>query len=375
MAFSIYPDAATATALGKTSFTPIGLASGEAMAVFVSVAEHVGPDLLSGDQPTTFLCFSLSGPAIAQGAQPRFELIAHSPDAGPAASVDPNVATSAGAASNLTDGAGVLVASAWFVLPYTRNVYPMKVAIRRPGTRLSLRITNTTSMQRDIVWVAADNPAETQQPWLHVTKPSGVPIDFVFEAQAGSTQEGEAIRIMNFGTGATTVTGTVPTIAPPFSLAIPSTPIDPNQASPASARLSFQAPSTAGDFPPTTVRFATANKVDPGPFGKGHNVSFSFKARSVALPPPPPGPPVPRVIGKFNADAIAAIRQAGFVARILGRELVSGDGSCVEQRPEAGTFLARGERVRAYLGAPVAHNGQVLHDDILGSGGDPLPGD
>lgn len=372
MGFTIYPDAATATALGKPAFTPVGLANGEAMAAFTAVAEHVGPDLAGDDQPTTFLRFAFSGADIAPNARPRVELIANSPRPGPVTFVDPNVAVSPATAAALTGEAGAVVASAWFEPPYTANVYAMKVAIRRPGTTLSLRIANTTGVARDVVWVAADNPAETQQPWLHATLLNSATIAFIFETQAGSTQRGDPMRITNFGTGPATITGTSPPVATPFFLEIQSATVGPNTANPASARLRFEAPATAGTSGPTSVVFTTANKIDPGPFGMGHNLSFSFSGRSIA---PPPGPPVPDLIGKFNADAIAAIHEAGFVARILGRALATGDGSCVKQRPAAGTFLERGERVRAFLGAPVVADGQVLHDDILGTGSPALDGD
>jgi hypothetical protein len=281
MAFDIYPDAATAAALGKPDRTPVHLAEGEAMAAFVPVAERVGPDLGAGDQPTTFLRFALSGASVPQNKQPWIELIAHSPDPGPAAIVDPKTAVSPAAAVSLVDDAGAVVARACFEPPYANNVYLLKVAILRDGTTLSLRITNKTGAQREIVWVAADNEAETQQPWLHATLDGSAPIEIAFETEAGDMRSAEPIRVHNFGTGGLTVLGVSPAVAAPYALDIQQATLGPNPSSPALVTLRFQAPARSAVFPPTMVTFIITNKVDPGPFGDGHNNSFSFQAKSL----------------------------------------------------------------------------------------------
>ena len=285
MTFVIYPDTATATALGKPDRTPIRLATDEQMAAFVPLAELVGPDLAANDQPTTFLRLAFSGPAVPSNKQPRIELKAHSPDPGPPAVIDPNVATSRSAATSLVDPAGVVVAAAWFESPIADNVYPLKVAIKKEGTTLSISIGNRTGAGRDIVWVAADNPAETRQPWLHATLQGSTVIDIAFETAGGEREDAEPISIHNFGTGGVTVLGASPAVAPPFRLDIQQATIGPNPTAPALATLRFDAPVTPTVFPPTAVTFVTANTVDPGPFGAGHNNRFSFRARSLQQRP------------------------------------------------------------------------------------------
>jgi hypothetical protein len=363
VAYAIYPDAVTAALLGKPEFAPLVLGSGEAMTAFVAVAELIGPDLSAGDQPTTFLRFALSGTPVLQDAQPTIELMAQAPVSGLATSVNPNAAVSQGAAAAIRDGAGTMVASAHFEPPYTNNIYYMKIAIRRPGTRLSLRITNTTRQSRNFVWVAADNPADTQQPWVHATHRESPFINLDLSAPIG-VEHSDVISITNFGTGPTTFRRASQAVTPPFFLTSEEETLSPNPAFPIGVRLSFSAPFTAEYFEPKTIDFVTENKVDPGPFGNGHNIKATFGARSFI---PEEEGPVPDIVGLDFPDAIQSIRASGFIPRILGRQDPNGVGACVEQRPEANVFERFGERVRAYVAAPDVVDGQVIHDDFLGT--------
>ena len=68
MAFHIYPDTETAWELSKPDFTPIALAPGEAIALYIPLDAMIGPDLAAGDQPTTFVRIAQ---VPAPGLRPR----------------------------------------------------------------------------------------------------------------------------------------------------------------------------------------------------------------------------------------------------------------------------------------------------------------
>lgn len=367
MAFVIYPDVDTAALLGKTALTPLHLAVGEAMTVFAPLAPLVGPD------GAVHLRIAVSGGPVPAGTQPTIELLALEPGAfgGDPKKVDPNVATDAASAVAISGGLSPAAARAHFTPPYVDNVYPLTIAIEVPGTKLWIRITNSTGTPRDFVWVVADNDAETHQPWVHATLGNVVPVNIAFEAIIGEAKTAPPITIINRGTGAMTVVTVAPPLGAPYSLTgLPAT-LGPNPSAPAQVRLAFQAPGQPGQLPPASFSFFTTDRTDPGPFGPGHNNTFSLSARTI---PPPGTRPVPDLFGMARAQAEDAIHAAGFKARILGLGSADGVGLCTRQKPLAGTFLQGGERVRAYLAAPVVFDGQVLHDDELGTGPS-LPGD
>lgn len=372
MAFHIYPDTETAWELSKPDFTPIALAPGEAIALYIPLDAMVGPDLAAGDQPTTFVRIAFNGAAISAGAHPKFQLQAFAPAAALPVSIDPKVSIDPASAVVLNNGSGVAVAAAHFVPPYDGNVYFMKVAIRGPVTTLWIRIDNTTGLRRDLVWVVADNAAEAQQPWLHATLRGSPQVNVDLWAIQGVTAISEPIQIANFGTGPAIITGVAPPIASPVSSTFPSAPINPNQP-PVAAHLHFLAPPLPFATEWAAAAFVTGNRVDPGPFGPGHNLSFNYKAQTgVVSTLPAPAPPglwpllqVPDVTGKERDEAVALIRAAGFAARILGRSDIKGALLCTEQEPVPGTSQVRGQRVTAYVADPAFFDGQVLHDDAL----------
>lgn len=367
MAFAIYPDVDTAALLGKPALAPINLAAGEEMAVFAPLAALIGPG------SAMHLRIAVSGSPVPAGAQPTIELLAQEPDAfgGDPRKIDPNVAINLATAVPISGGLAPVAARAHFTPPYTDNVYRLTVVIDVAGTKLWIRITNTTGIARDFVWVVADNEAETRQPWIHATLGNAVPANIAFEAVTGETRTAQPIAITNRGTGPMTVPTVAPPLGAPYSLTGLPAVLGPNPAAPAQVRISFHAPGDPGQIPPASFSFVTADKLDPGPFGPGHNNAFSLSARAV---PPPGHLRVPDLSGKNNSDCIAAIHAAGFKARILGLSSLSGVGLCTKQKPLAGKFIRAGERVRAYMAAPVVSDGQALHDDDLGSG-TPLPGD
>jgi hypothetical protein len=65
MAFQIYPDATTATLLGKPANAPIALAPNEVMSAFVPLQGYHAPDPDEFNLDTTFIRIAASGPALA----------------------------------------------------------------------------------------------------------------------------------------------------------------------------------------------------------------------------------------------------------------------------------------------------------------------
>ena len=359
MAYAIYPDAATAAELGRPAFAPIALANGEAIGFFVPVGAMVGPDLARGDEPTTFLRIALNGATISRDAHPGFQLAAHAPDPAPPVSIDPRVSVDRASAIVLSNSSGAPVATAHFVPPYTDNVYFIKIAIRAPVTRLWLRIENTTGLRRDLVWVVADNPTETLQPWVHATYQGSPFINIDLSASAGGTASSNYVFVTNFGTGATIIRRASQPVAPPFSLQLSQETLPPNPQVTIRLVLSFAAPVQPSRFEPVTCNLVTDAKVDTGPFGSGHNIRLTYSGRTVN----PTQGRVPDVIGMDFPDAIQVIRAEGFLPRVLVRNGPGSLGVCVDQRPSANVLEDFRERVRAYVTDPNTVGLRVLHDD------------
>lgn len=273
--FFIYPDAATADALGKPRATPLHLKVDEAMRAFVPVKMLVGTD--AQDVPTTFIRVAMSGPVPAR--HPRIELIAHDPASpGAAASLDPNVNTSSATRVELKDDAGLTAAAAHFVPPFDGNLYLLKVAIIFCDTQLHIRITNKTETERDFVWVVADTEAGSRQPWIHAA-PSGIGFDLVTGQPAQ-----QDIRVTNRGTGdlvVSTVQPGFPAAPHRFQVAPLPLKLSPN-AAPAALTLMFD----AIDEPIALESIQQLISNDPGPFGaEGHSREIAVSIR-VRFPAP-----------------------------------------------------------------------------------------
>jgi len=289
MPFIIYPDAATAIGLGQPIGTPVHLGDGEAMRSFVPLAGLVGPDPSEGNAPTTFIRISMLGLPVTADKQPKIELLAHDPsepNGSPAPPLDPNTAVALAAGVSLFDDVHnpVGAALAYFSPPYLDNVYLLKVAIEIPGTKLWIRISNTTGAARNFVWVVADNDAETRQPWVHATYRDAAPAEITFNASVGQTsaEPAQPIAITNRGTGSLTVSGVNPAIAAPYTMSGLPLTLGPNPNTPATVTVSFDTPSTAGDIPAATFRFITNDNTDPGLFGAGHNNKLILSAHILA---------------------------------------------------------------------------------------------
>jgi hypothetical protein len=296
--FIIYPDVATATLLGKPISTPVHLADSETMSAFVPLASLVGPDPSEGNVPTTFIRVSMSGPPAPTDKQPKIELLAHDPNkpGGPARPIDPNTAITVVSGIGLRDDVNTADAAlAYFSPPFLHNVYLLKVVIEIPGTKLWIKITNTTGTDRNFVWVVADNDADTRQPWVHATYRDAVPADIKFNAFVGQTsaETAQPIEISNRGTGAVTVSDVTPAIAAPYTISGLPVTLGPNPSTPATVTVGFNAPSTPGDIPAAAFGFITSDKTDPGPFGAGHNDQFILSAHTHTRLPPPSFAPSP----------------------------------------------------------------------------------
>lgn len=277
MAFTIYPDAATAALLGIAPNTPVPLANGAAMAAFAPLAGHVGPDPDAFGLNTTFISISMLLPASA--TPPQVELRAVNPGFGTEGAPVVITATNIGTAQGLGDGTNPTdAASAYFSPPHTNNVYLLKVVINIAGTTLKLKITNNTGAARDFVWVAADSTANSHQPWIHVSPNA---LSYVALINQTSSQTAQSLQVTNRGTGPLDVTGVTPAIAAPYTIAGLPVTLDPNPAAPANVSIGFAAPGAVSDTP---LAGFTINSTDPGPvFGAKHNQAFTLVATTSKL--------------------------------------------------------------------------------------------
>lgn len=276
MTFNIYPDAPTAQLLAKPPGSPIRLAANEAMSTYVELANNVGPDPVQGNLPTCFIRIAVSGTPVPPTMQPRFELLAHdptTPGGSPPPPLDPNAATSIVNAVALSDDVNVGAARAYFSPPFTDNVYLLKVTIEIAGTRLWLRITNTTGSDRQFVWVVADSDGDAQQPWIHTT-----PAAVAFKSLGGAVPA-QPVVISNRGTGPCAVGATGPALAAPYTLSGLPVMVGPNPARPPTVMVGFNAPAVPGDIAAQVLEFVTSSKPDPGPFdSNGHNNRLTLSA-------------------------------------------------------------------------------------------------
>jgi N-acetylneuraminic acid mutarotase len=275
MAFNLYPDSATSALLGAPANAPLALAAGKRMSHYVPLAALVGPDPSAQGLATTFIRIALSGPPVPDDMQPTIELVAHDPSAGSAATiVDPSTATSPASAVALSDDLHAQAAAlAYFLPPYSDNVYPLKVLIEIAGTNLWIRIRNTTGADREVVWVVADSDDDALQPWIQAT-----PAALAFNAMGGLTAA-QSVEVVNRGTGPFSVVATNPVVGLPYTVSgLPAT-LGPNPATPAKVTIGFNSPGIPGDIGPSTFAFVTSDKEDPGPFNSdGHNNQFRLSA-------------------------------------------------------------------------------------------------
>jgi hypothetical protein len=278
VAFTIYPDAATAALLGTPANTPVPLAAGAAMASFAPLAGHVGPDPAAFNLPTTFIRISMLLPASAN--PPKVELVAvhTSMTEGMPVTI---TATSINTAQGLSDGVNPTdAASAYFFPPHADNVYLLKVVINIAGTTLKMKITNDTGAARDFVWVAGDSDAESQKPWIHVT-----PAALAYTALVNQDPDltAQSVQITNRGTGNLTVNSIQPALPAEYVVlsGLPVTDLKPNPAVLPSVAIGFDAPAVIGDTGPADFTF---DSTDTGAVkGAGRNNGLNLSASTSKL--------------------------------------------------------------------------------------------
>jgi N-acetylneuraminic acid mutarotase len=242
---------------------------------------------MMGNVPTMFIRVAVSG--LPRPVPPKFELLAHDPDrpgGSPAPPLDPNIAVSLATAVVLYDDVNSTGAAlAYFLPPFRDNVYLLKVVIEIPGTRLWIRITNTTETNRhderprSFVWVVADGDDDARQPWIHATFHGAAPADVRFNAVVGQTpaETAQPVEINNFGTGQLSVGDVTPVLTSPYAMSGLPLTLGPNAS--ATITVGFNA-ITPGDTAPTVFSFVTDNNSDPGPFGRGHNNQLILSAHT-----------------------------------------------------------------------------------------------
>jgi hypothetical protein len=243
----------------------------------VQLAAHIGPDPELGGVNVTFIRIAMSG--MAPPPHPKFELTAANTGTGTegtAQVIDPALNVDLISAKALHDGTNPTdAASAWFVPPYTDNVYLLKVAISIPGTVVkTIRITNQTGRPRDFVWVVADSDAESKQPWIHVTPPS-LFYNVLINQPANLTSQ--SANVANKGTGPLTVGGTTPALPAGFTTSALPVTVAPNASAP--VPIAFGPQAAAGTVAPASVAF----NGDLAAGGAGHNASVSLSAKAQAL--------------------------------------------------------------------------------------------
>jgi hypothetical protein len=277
MPFTVYPDAATSALLGTPANTPVPLAAGAMFSAFAPLAADSGPDPSEFNLQTTFIRISMSLPASA--TPPQIELEAHNPTAG---TTGPSVIISAMSfpGQSLNDGTNPTdAATAYFLPPYSNNVYLLKVVTEISGTTFLMRITNNTAAAHDFVWVVADSDANSQQPWIQVSPTS---LAYTALENQTATQTAQSLQINNRGTGSMTVSTITPSIAAPYAVnsGLPAT-VAPNPATPLpSIVIGFNAPGTIQTLAATNY----TTDGDPGAVtGAGRNNAFSLSANTTGL--------------------------------------------------------------------------------------------
>ena len=279
MPFTVYPDAATSALLGTTPNSPVPLAAGAQFpgGQFVPLAGDVGPDPTEFNLQTTFIRISMSLPASATA--PQVELEAHNPTHNTTGAPVTITATSLATGQALKDGFNSTdAATAYFLPPFSNNVYLLKVVIDIAGTTLLMRITNNTADPHDFVWVVADSDANSQQPWIQVAPTS---LAYTALVNQTATQTAQSLQINNRGTGSMTVSTITPGIAAPYAVnsGLPAT-LPPNPASVSNVVIGFNAPATTG----TTAASSYTTDGDPGAVaGSGRNNAFSLSANTTKL--------------------------------------------------------------------------------------------
>jgi len=285
MPFNVYPDGPTSALLGTPANTPVLIKKGLQFpgGLFVPLANNVGNDPAYFNEPTTFIRISMNLPASA--TPPEVELEANNPTAattGPSVIINPATVAPGQA---LLDGTNPTeAASAYFLGPFTNNVYLLKVIITIPGTTLNMRLTNNTASDHDFVWVVADSDANSQQPWIQLS-PTTLPYEALVNQAATATAQ--SLQITNRGTGTLTVNNINPALAAPYALNPAGLPnsglpasVDPNQASPRNLVIGFNAPATTGGTAATNY---TVDGDTGAVSGAGHNDAFQLSATTTAL--------------------------------------------------------------------------------------------
>lgn len=283
---NIYPDGPTSTQLGTPANTPVPIAKNQQFpgGQFVPLANNVGLDPSYFNQPTTFIRISMSVPPSAQ--PPQVELAANNPAAGTTGMPVVITATSAPgqALKYSTDPNATEAASAYFLGPFSNNVYLLKAIITIPGTTLNMRITNNTGFDHDFVWVVASTDALSQQPWIQL---SPITLHYTALVNQPATVTAQSLQINNRGTGPLTVSNFTPALTNPYTLnpaglansGLPAT-VNPNPTSLTNVIIGFIAPANVGSTAPTNyVVDGDTGAVS----GTGHNNAFQLSATTTAL--------------------------------------------------------------------------------------------
>ena len=274
MAFTVYPDAATAALLGSPANQPVDTTK---MTLLVPTASFGGNPFGT----TLFIRISVSLPTLGVMVLPTVTLRARNVGAGTQGA--PVIITSTlSPGQGLADGTnGTPAAAAWFEGAPANNVYLLKVFIEIDGTGIDIQIN---SVGHNFVWVVADNDTDSQQPWIQLTPFPA----FGALINQPATINTQALQINNRGTGSLTVTTISPALAAPYSLnpagtlnsGLPATVL-PNQATPTNVLIGFTTAAVGVTAPTSYTVDGDNGAVSPPP--SGHNKGFSLSATATQL--------------------------------------------------------------------------------------------
>ncbi len=199
--FTVYPDTATATLLGKPADQPITLTNGVATTAFAPLSPFAGPDPTAGGLSTSFVRIAMSG--SSSSAAPMVEVVAVNSGTATQGSPVTVSATSLGGSDQLLDGTNPTEAAGAYFAPasFANNVYLLKLVIFITGTTFKIRLTNSVpdpTGSRGFVWVVADSDALSQQSWIDMSTTIVTPSPFETLINEPALF---SLAVFNYGTG------------------------------------------------------------------------------------------------------------------------------------------------------------------------------
>jgi len=276
MAFTRYPQSPNPPlSLAAAAAVP---AVGVDMSDFEAFTEHV-----SGINMHIYL--AMLGPA--GGVHPQIFLRATSPAAAPGLFGPPTLIPYAinpanpGLLTDVDNETGSTATTARItVLP--NAVYRIECFMSIfDDTDWHIQIQNMDGSSREFTWVVGDTASEAQQPWLDVT-PDTLTYEVLINQTPATTAQ--TITVRNNGTGPLTVNGTLPALAPDFTvLTLPAGPVNPNGF--VELPIEFNAPGTPGPTNAvTTIDLdpAVGTDADAGAVA-GHNNQVTLNATTREL--------------------------------------------------------------------------------------------